>query len=88
VCIHAISSKPFWISGRGKPGENWSSDPAISASQTQMMYITSVNWKERGLNYTGYLDDELMIAFGIEDKAAGGIDVTAEQLFKALNLCG
>jgi hypothetical protein len=85
--IHAISSKPFWISGRGKPGENWSSDPAISASQTQMMYITSVNWKERGLNYTGYLDDELMIAFGIEDKAAGGIDVTAEQLFKELNMC-
>jgi hypothetical protein len=28
-----------------------------------------------------------MIAFGIEDKAAGGIDVTAEQLFKELNMC-
>lgn len=84
--IHAISSKPFWINGRGKPGESWAEGPEPQ-NTSQMMYITSVNWKQRGLNYTGYLDDEIMIAFGIEDKHAGGIDVTAEQLFKELHLC-
>lgn len=85
--LHAISAKPYWINGRGKPGEDWSGDPDIPRDWSQMMYITSMNWKDEGLNYTGYLDDAIMIAFGIEDKAAGGIDVTAEQLVKELSLC-
>lgn len=82
--VHGISSQPLWISGRGKPG--WSNHPEING-QSQMMYIQSINWKEKGVGYRGYLDDVVMVAFGIEDSDGGGIDVVAEQLVRGMALC-
>ena len=90
--IHAISTRPIWISGRGTPG-NWvkpKTSPIgedVVATQTQMMYVTSVSWKERGSKYEGYVDDVLFLAFGIEDADTGGIDVLAGDLLQDLGLC-
>jgi hypothetical protein len=52
-----------------------------------MVYITSMNWKEQGRNYVGYLDDVLMLGFGIEDRRSAMMDVTAGDLLKNLGLC-
>ncbi|QIW98637.1 hypothetical protein AMS68_004155 [Peltaster fructicola] len=82
--IHSIASKPFWINGRGKPGETTSDRPA---GQSQMMYITSMSWKDRNTTYQGYMDDDLMISFGVEDRAAGAIDVRAGDLFQQHHIC-
>lgn len=88
--VHAIAQKPFWIHGRAMPGEGerpvWITDPE-KWHQTEMFYITSMSWRERGQNYHGYLDDVLFLAFGVEDKRTAGIDVLAGELFKDLGLC-
>ena len=92
--IHAISQKPLWFHGR-----NQHVDPNIKASshnlragagdldESEMFYVTSLSWKSQGQKYHGYLSDELFIAFGIEDAAAGGIDVRAVDLLPALAYC-
>ncbi len=89
--MRAISRKPFWINGRGKPGENRPDYLALSPSepwnQTEMMYITSMSWKTQGQTYHGYSDDKLFIAFGVEDKKTAGIDVVAGDLLQDLGLC-
>jgi hypothetical protein len=46
-----------------------------------------MNWKEHGLKYEGYLDDILIVGFGIEDGNTAGIDVTAEDLLFGIGLC-
>lgn len=76
--IYAMSRRPIWIHGRERHPERDTSD---------MFYVTSMNWKQQGLNYHGYLDDVLMLAFGVEDERAAGIDVRAEDLLGDLGLC-
>jgi len=75
--VYAISKKPLWIHGRQRLEDN----------STDMVYIAGMNWKERGLNYHGYLDDELFLTFGINDKRAGAIDILASDLLTGLALC-
>lgn len=76
--IHAMSRLPLWIHGREKHHDEKKSD---------MFYVTSMNWKQRDLRYHGYLDDELFLAFGIEDEKTGGMDVLAGDLLGNLGLC-
>jgi hypothetical protein len=84
--LHAISTKPFWISGRGKPGE-WNNLDGSLSDRGQMMYVTSVSWKAAGQKYHGYIDDILFLLFGIEDNDTGGIDIGAGDLLADLGLC-
>lgn len=88
--IYGIAQKPFWIHGRGGPGEGamppWITDRE-NWHQTEMFYITSMSWMKQGQTYHGYLDDVLFIAFGIEDSMTAGIDILAGELFKDLGLC-
>lgn len=76
--MHAVSKKPLWIHGRKQQLDRDTSD---------MFYVTSIAWKRPGVTYHGYLDDELFIGFGIEDRESGAIDVTAEELMSRLGLC-
>ncbi|KIX07793.1 uncharacterized protein Z518_02447 [Rhinocladiella mackenziei CBS 650.93] len=89
--IRAISRKPFWINGRGKPGENRPDylplKPTDPWNQTEMLYMTSMSWKAHGQKYHGYSDDQVFFAFGIEDKQTGGIDILAEDLMQDLGWC-
>jgi hypothetical protein len=75
--LHAISRKPIWISGRRHR----------EGTATDMMYVSSMNWKERGVKYHGYLDDVLFLGFGFEDKGSGTVDVLAEDLLVDMGLC-
>ncbi|KAH0426005.1 hypothetical protein CcaCcLH18_10588 [Colletotrichum camelliae] len=75
--VFAVSKKPIWIHGREKK-ETGASD---------MFYVTSMSWGTKGQRYHGYMDDTLFLAFGIEDKMAGGIDITAEDLLSELGTC-
>lgn len=90
--IHAISRKPLWIHGRGRPGEvipyAMSDKDAREWDQTEMFYVTSISWKTYGKRYHGYIDDPLFIAFGIEDTSSGGIEILAGDLMAELGLCG
>jgi hypothetical protein len=52
-----------------------------------MIYVTSMNWKEQERNYVGYLDNVLMLGFGIEDERSAVMDVRASDLLKDLGLC-
>ncbi|KAI9712021.1 MAG: hypothetical protein M1820_001729 [Bogoriella megaspora] len=98
--IHAFTRKPIWIHGRtsdhpsgGMPppernpnvGEGLASREAHV--RTDMFYVVSMSWKKHGMKYHGYLDDELFLAFGIEDADTGGIDVLAADLLADLGLC-
>ncbi|KAL2422068.1 hypothetical protein ABEF95_007723 [Exophiala dermatitidis] len=90
--VHAISSKPIWIHGRGKAGEAERPEGAefqqlAEWNQTEMVYVTSISWKAHGQKYHGYRDDVLFLNFGIEDKRTGGIDIIAGDLLKDVNLC-
>ncbi|KAM5354083.1 hypothetical protein ACJ41O_000733 [Fusarium nematophilum] len=76
--IHAMSRQPIWIHGRERHPEKETSD---------MFYVTSMSWRGRDQRYHGYIDDEMFLAFGIEDERAGGINVLAEDLLKNLGLC-
>ncbi|KAM0430890.1 hypothetical protein ACHAPT_005523 [Fusarium lateritium] len=76
--IHAMSRQPIWIHGREQHPDKSTSD---------MFYVTSMSWKQRGQKYHGFLDDELFLAFGIEDEKAAGINVLAGDLFKNLGAC-
>ncbi|KAH6884934.1 hypothetical protein B0T10DRAFT_577337 [Thelonectria olida] len=76
--IHAMSKKPVWIHGRERQHDKNTSD---------MFYVTSMSWKNRDLKYHGYLDDELLIGFGIEDVKSGGIDVLAGDILENIGLC-
>ena len=76
--IYAMSRHPIWIHGREKHTDNHNSD---------MFYVTSMNWKQRDRRYHGYLDDEIFLAFGIEDERTGGMDVLAGDLLGDLGLC-
>ncbi|KAM0260818.1 hypothetical protein ACHAQJ_002585 [Trichoderma viride] len=76
--MHAVSKKPLWIHGRQHHLDRDTSD---------MFYVTSISWKSPGVTYHGYLDDELFIGFGIEDRESGAIDMTAEELMSGLGLC-
>lgn len=75
--LYAISKNPIWIHGRRRHSDQ----------RTEMFYITSINWKARGVKYHGYLDDDLFVAFGIEDKHSGAIDVRAAALLVDLGFC-
>ncbi|KAF4549275.1 Hypothetical protein D9617_22g066200 [Elsinoe fawcettii] len=79
---HALGSKPLWIHGRKKAGED-----TVMQGQSEMMYVTSMNWKANGTRYAGFLDDVVMLGFGIEDRRTAGIDVLAEDLVGELALC-
>lgn len=84
--IHGISTKPFWINGRGMPGE-WKDANGKHSDQTEMLYVTSLGWKKAGQKYHGYIDDVLLILFGVEDSRSAGIDITAGDLLGDLGLC-
>ena len=87
--IHAISQKPIWIHGRGKAKvpDSLVEEERQSWNQTEMFYVTSTSWKKQGQKYHGYIDDELFIAFGIEDSSTAGIDIVAGDLLMDLGLC-
>lgn len=91
--VYAISKRPIWIHGRGRAGEaprptGEEYDRLEQWEQSEMLYVTSMSWRERGMNYHGYVDDVLFIAFGVEDRASGGIDVAVGDLFRELGVCG
>ncbi|KAK4225171.1 hypothetical protein QBC38DRAFT_270093 [Podospora fimiseda] len=77
--VFAVSKKPLWISGRGRQEEK---------KRTDMLYVTSMGWKEKGMRYHGFLDDVLFLGFGVEDKRAGGIDVLAGDLVGSTDIIG
>ncbi|GAB7366682.1 hypothetical protein MBLNU230_g8665t1 [Neophaeotheca triangularis] len=90
--VRGISTKPLWIHGRdgthaaglpeGLPSQT------VPEGQTLMFYVTSMSWKSREQSYSGFSDDVVFLAFGIEDQSTGGIDVLAEDLLGGLGLCG
>lgn len=89
--VYGISSKPIWFHGRRKAGAPLQ-PPGLSLDnipkdQSLMFYVASMNWKNPGLKYHGYLDDVVFLAFGIEDTLSAGIDVSAEDLLGGLRLC-
>ncbi|KAK1777532.1 hypothetical protein QBC45DRAFT_416448 [Copromyces sp. CBS 386.78] len=97
--VFGVSKKPVWIEGRKKWGKGeWHAEGqgrGGGEERTEMFYVTSVNWRDyhgeddggNGAGYHGYLDDVLIIGFGVEDKESGGIDVLAGELVTGVGLC-
>ncbi|KAF4120678.1 hypothetical protein GMORB2_2681 [Geosmithia morbida] len=86
----AMSRTPLWIRGRHMNA---------AREVSEMLYVTSISWKSGsgtgggngvadGNGYHGYLDDEMFIAFGIEDERTGAIDVLAKDVLGDIALCG
>lgn len=92
--LYGISERALWIEGRRVMnmktcGNIWKDfDPwSLPKNHTEMIYVTSITWKDPGLKYHGYLDDVMFLGFGIEDKHAGAIDVLAGDVLKDMGLC-
>ncbi|KAL2164005.1 hypothetical protein VTH06DRAFT_3219 [Thermothelomyces fergusii] len=75
--LYAISRLPLWISGRTRN----------QGLPTDVVSVTSANWRDRGLNYHGYLDDVVMLAFQYGNRHPAAIDVLAGDLLVGLRLC-
>lgn len=90
--IHAISQRPLWISGRGpftnESGSILWKDQEPPQGHTEMFYMTSMSWKSHVQKYHGHIDDDLFLAFGIEDSKAGAIDLKVSDLLQDLAYCG
>lgn len=91
--LHAVSQRPLWIYGRAAL-TNWTGslqyegkEDSIPAGHTEMFYMTSMSWRTHGQKYHGYLDDVLLLAFGIEDTRAAAIDVQAADMLQDLAFC-
>jgi hypothetical protein len=52
-----------------------------------MIFTTSISWKQPGKMYHGFLDDEVLIGFGVEDQASAGMDVVMGDLLNDLTTC-
>ncbi|KEF57740.1 uncharacterized protein A1O9_05660 [Exophiala aquamarina CBS 119918] len=89
--IHAISQRPLWISGRGpftnESGSILWKDQEPPKGHTEMFYMTSMSWKSHVQKYHGHIDDDLFLAFGIEDSKAGAVDLKAGDLLQDLAYC-
>lgn len=92
--VHAISTKPIWIHGRGRLTRDTHAifyegrpDGEFPQGHTEMFYITSMSWKRHEQRYHGFIDDPLFLAFGIEDTRSGAIDILAGDLLQDLGLC-
>jgi hypothetical protein len=91
--VHAISTKPMWIHGRGaltreSAARYREEGMTVPEGQTEMLYVTSVNWKEKAVHWRGYLDDIVMIGFGVEDERSAGVDLVVGDLLGELGFCG
>jgi hypothetical protein len=91
--IHAISTKPLWIHGRGpltreSAARYREEGRVLPEGQTEMLYVTSINWKEKGVRWKGFVDDVVIIGFGIEDERSAGVDVLVGDLLQDLGACG
>lgn len=89
--IHAISQRPLWVSGRGpftnESGSIMWKDQELPKGHTEMFYMTSMSWRSHVQKYHGHIDDDLFLAFGIEDAKAGVIDIKAGDLLQDLAYC-
>jgi len=95
--IHGISTKPFWIHGRGKPNlvDEEPSNTVIEKrnngqkpwNSSEMLYFTSMSWKSHEQKYHGYLDDVVFLGFGVEDAQSAGIDVVVGDLLMDIGPC-
>lgn len=91
--IYGISTRPIWIHGRTKLSKMTGSlqykgrEEWIPEGHTEMFYLTSMSWKSHGQKYHGYMDDVVLLTFGIEDTRAGALDVLAADLVQDLGLC-
>ncbi|ORY19032.1 hypothetical protein BCR34DRAFT_472682 [Clohesyomyces aquaticus] len=91
--VHAVSRKPIWIHGRGVLSHDtnaarWKAkDAYIPKGHTEMFYVTSMNWKAHGQRYHGYVDDVLLLGFGIEDSQTAAIDILAGDLLQDVGIC-
>lgn len=92
--IVAIAQRPLWIHGRNELSAETKSvryemlgHDQIPEGHTEMFYMTSLSWKKHGLKYHGYMDDIIMLAFGIEDTRSAAIDIKAEDLLQDLAFC-
>lgn len=89
--MHAVSRKSLWI--HGKPLYTNTTDSVLRTGEwvppghTELFYVTSMNWKNQGNHYHGFIDDPLFIGFGIEDTRSGGMDVLGGDLLQDLGFC-
>ena len=89
---HAISTKSIWVNGRSRltnqtPSPYYRMPDDVLPDHSELFFIVSMAWKSRDQSYHGYMDDELMIGFGIEDFLSAGIDVLAGDLLQDLGYC-
>ncbi|ORY78589.1 hypothetical protein BCR37DRAFT_108432 [Protomyces lactucae-debilis] len=83
--IVGISSKPFWIEGRGVAKR-----PAGYKGpygRTEMLYVVSMSWRSPKQTYQGFLDDPVLLSLGIQDESCAATDVYGRDLLGCLATC-
>jgi hypothetical protein len=88
--LHATTRRSLWIHGKKvitNTTESVLLNGAVPKDQDELFYMTSINWKNQGQYYHGYIDDTLLLGFGIEDTNSGGIDILAGDLLEDVSFC-
>lgn len=82
--LRGFSAKPLWLAGRRRRGDD---DDPEQRPPTDMLFVTSIAWRDPAQTYHGFLDDVLFVAFGVDDERSAAIDVRAEDLLRGIALC-
>lgn len=88
--IHAISQEPLWIRGRTQernPATHDVSLEDLKHGQDDFLYVTSMSWKSVEQRYHGYLDDVVLLSFGVHDGQSGAADFEARHLLQSVAYC-
>jgi hypothetical protein len=81
---HGISTQPLWFAGQKGKAED---KEGKTSSHVEMLNIMGISWKDKTQTYHGFVDDIIHVAFGIEGKMTGVVDVVAGDLLEDLGLC-
>ncbi|KIV93826.1 hypothetical protein PV10_05012 [Exophiala mesophila] len=92
--VLAVSRRALWINGRDMLTRKTDAiywrlfdDALLPKGHTEMFFVTSINWMTPGSGYHGFIDDDVLVGFGIEDTRSAVIDVKMEDLLQELNWC-
>lgn len=92
--VRAVSRRALWIKGRDMLTRKTDAiywrifdDDLLPKGHTEMFFVTSVNWMTPGSGYHGFIDDDVLVGFGIEDTRSAVIDIKMEDLLQDLTWC-
>lgn len=96
-----VSQKSLWILGRGgkhdnePPGTHGYDGDGITEQgelmrrkdRTELFDVVGMSWVDESATYGGFIDDAVVLGFGMQGRMTGGIDVNVLDLLNGMATC-